>query len=653
VALDRETILKKADKLIRQGKLDGAIEEYVRLVEDQPQDWNSINALGDLYARVGDADRAVAQFTRIADYLFDEGFYPKAAAVYKKALKVRSNDEHTLVRLSEIATRQGRLADAKVYLRQLAEQRRSSGDEQTAAEYVVRLGTLDQSDPESKVAAAKAAQQLGDLAGAAVLLQEAADAFEQQGRRGAVIDALIEASQLDPDNVLLRARIARECVQAGDLDRAQPFLTPEIAAEDADLLLALARIALESASAKATADRSERDAEARATLTRLLTLAPARHAEVMKLADRLAAEGRTETAFGCVDVVTDAAILDANWPMAIDALQSFLRHGPHIPALMKLVEVCVDAGLEDAIREAQARLVDACLEQGRGAEARVIAEDLVAHDPHSEANIARLRRALELMGITDADRMVAERAHSDQDVVVRAKPQQQMNPITPELQALLDMDFGDLETGDALPANPSSPRSADEPPPTSDVGETFVLESAEVDLTDALRTLGTGGTPPVPPAPAGPAPDLEAVFEDMRSRVGRDQKVMAAAEQYERGLRCLDDGNVEDAIRDLRTAARAPQWRFKAASTLGRIYVDREDFQHAVEWFEHAAEAPAPTQEEGLAVLYDLAVALDRLGEGSRALAVLIELEANAGTYRDVRGRIERLTRVQWGAGGE
>ena len=33
MGLDRDVALKKAEKLLRQGKLDGAIEAYVRLVE--------------------------------------------------------------------------------------------------------------------------------------------------------------------------------------------------------------------------------------------------------------------------------------------------------------------------------------------------------------------------------------------------------------------------------------------------------------------------------------------------------------------------------------------------------------------------------------------------------------------------------------------
>jgi Flp pilus assembly protein TadD len=58
VPIDREATLRQAERLKGQGRLDLAIAEYVRLVEDQPRDWNTINALGDLYLRAGDTDRA-------------------------------------------------------------------------------------------------------------------------------------------------------------------------------------------------------------------------------------------------------------------------------------------------------------------------------------------------------------------------------------------------------------------------------------------------------------------------------------------------------------------------------------------------------------------------------------------------------------------
>ena len=69
--IDRTATLRAAEKLLRQGKLQPAIEEYLRVVEDQPRDWNTANLVGDLYVRAGQIDKAVEQFTRIADSLSD------------------------------------------------------------------------------------------------------------------------------------------------------------------------------------------------------------------------------------------------------------------------------------------------------------------------------------------------------------------------------------------------------------------------------------------------------------------------------------------------------------------------------------------------------------------------------------------------------
>ncbi len=118
--IDRADTLRKAEKFLRQGKLDSAIAEYLRVVEEQPRDWNAANTLGDLYVRAGQTDKAVEQFVRIADSLNEEGFCSKAAALYKKALKIKPDDEHSLLQGAEISASQGLLADARTYLNAVA-----------------------------------------------------------------------------------------------------------------------------------------------------------------------------------------------------------------------------------------------------------------------------------------------------------------------------------------------------------------------------------------------------------------------------------------------------------------------------------------------------------------------------------------------------
>jgi tetratricopeptide (TPR) repeat protein len=506
VPIDREATLKKAEKLLRQGKLDGAIAEYVRLVEDQPRDFNAINALGDLYVRAGNADRAVAQFTRVADQLFTEGFLQRAQALYKKALKTQPQHDHTLSQLADIASRQGLTADAKTYLRQLLERRRQQGDERGVADCFERMRALD--------------------------------------------EATSDAS-------------ARSQNAAARAPSAEP------AADDADALLASAR----------REQTSGNELQARALLTRVLTLDPGRHGDVVGIALELAQAGRIESAFGCIDVAADAALLGGEWKRAIETLQTFVRAAPHIPALIKLVELCVDAGSEGPLRAAQAQLADAYLDTGKGHEARVIAEDLLDQDPECEAHAQRLRHAITLIGGEDGDRVVAD---------VRSRH-----------------------------------RAPDSDGDQVSFGETAVREpSLEIDLSEVLASI--------------PSPEKRG-----------------NADPYARATGHLEAGRIDQAIADLREAAAAPHTRARAAAELGRLYVRRGDLPAAVEWFERAADGPAETEEAGFAVLYDLADALERLGEPTRALAVLIDLDADSGGYRDVRARIDQLARTQTGSSRE
>ncbi|PYQ82064.1 MAG: hypothetical protein DMG01_02245, partial [Acidobacteria bacterium] len=152
MAFDRAATLRNAEKLIRQGKVDAAIAEFVRIVEDQPHDWAAKNTLGDLYMRGGHTEKAIEQFIEIANNLNDEGAAAKAGALYKKILKLKPDHEHSLLQLSEILGGQKLYADARAHLNALIELRRSRGDARGALMARVRLGSLDPEDYDGRLA---------------------------------------------------------------------------------------------------------------------------------------------------------------------------------------------------------------------------------------------------------------------------------------------------------------------------------------------------------------------------------------------------------------------------------------------------------------------------------------------------------------------
>lgn len=669
---NREAALKAAEKALKLGKVDAAIAEYVKVVEAQPRDWNSANSLGDLYVRAKKIEKGLEQYTRIADHLAEEGFYSKALALFKKIIKLKPDDEYALVQSGDLAAKQGTLADAKKFFMLVAEKRKARGDKKGAAEIAVRLGTLDPEDLDARLRAGQLAAEMGDVATAVreykdisarlqkqdkhadalVPLQMAYDldtsdegirsslftaylasnpaaargvakggqelkriaaVFEKAGDTEALLDVLGAVAASDPSDLEVRAGLALAFVARGDLDKARTYLSAETAGTNPALWLTLAEMEL----------RADRLAEGKAAIVQALSLDRNQTQAVVVLGCKLA-EANPEAGYQPIDAVADAAVAEGDFAAAAVALHEFTtRVRSHLVALMRLVEICVDGGLESTMYEAQAALADGYLDQGRAMEARIISEDLVAREPWNRVNIDRFRRALVMLGESDPDGIIAERLSGESPFLATEK-----------------MDLNEGVTFD-------TPRE-EEPvaPPAAPGKETKKGKSkaapapVEIDLTDMLND-------PAESAGQAPARSLDQVFRGMRDDSTRESSEEAAAEQYRLALTYHEMGMPEDAITALEAAARSPRQRFDAASMLGRLYLERKDAAHAIEWLERAAEAPAPTPDAGRALLYDLATTLESVGEHSRALAVFVELESESGGYRDVHKQIERLSKVQ------
>jgi len=789
-SFDRNGTLRNAEKLLRQGKLQEAATEYLRVVEDQPGDWNTKNTLGDLYARAGQVERATNQFLEVAESLREEGQFVKAAAIYKKLLKLQPDNERALMQAAELVAQQGLYADARAYLNTVLERRKAAGDTRGAAMARVRLGALDPNDYAQRMEGAKARVEIGDANGAVTELSTVAselsekvrydeaiealrlaatidpesedirtqlydiycaaedftragecavtsaqfvsiaDSLEARERHDDAIEMLRRAAQVDPDNKDLRARLAKTFLGRGDLQSAGEYITVETAAGDPVLLMTAAEIQLRGG-----------EIETGMTLIRqLLAEDPGRREEIAMLGWNIGPQA-AEAGFALVELSAEAAVAKNDWATAAAGLQEFVTRVPSfIPALMRLVEICVDGGLEATMYSAQAQLADAYIAIGQVAEARFIAEDLVAREPWERSNIERFRRTLELLGEPDPDGIIAERLSgqtpfTSTDLLVGVElPQPEPEPevdedgLTPELRAMLEEaeapapktkgkpkgvpapapapedDFG--EVAEHVPVSRetrSAPKTTpkDEPPDSH-----FELSSNAIDLQSILGDLDDvepdepvrpQQTKPAPPPPSGKrkgrahaeqesvevdlsidldgikpgarpsraaaAPesepleddepvrenDIDSVFAQMRSKASRGTGSDGAEEQMKEGIALRQEGKVESAIRAFEMASRSPRHRFQASVYLGRMYRDKDQMKKAIEWFERATQSPPPAPEDGHMLLYELADALEAVGEVERALAICMELQADAGDFRDIKQRVTRLAKVAKG----
>lgn len=156
---------------------------------------------------------------------------------------------------------------------------------------------------------------------------EVAEELFRQGREEEAVGVLVGAAQADPSDTAIRATLACAFNTRGDMAGARSVLTVEVAGLDPDLLWTLAEMEL----------RDGRIEKGTAVLQRILAEDPSRRDGLVILGSSVAAVN-ADAGYECIEVA---------------ALNEFVNRVPnHIPALMRLVEICVDGGLEATMHSA-------------------------------------------------------------------------------------------------------------------------------------------------------------------------------------------------------------------------------------------------------------------------------------------------------------
>ena len=212
MALDREDTLKKAEKLLRQGKLDAAIAEYVRVVEEQPRDWNTAqHARRPLRPRQPGRQGGRAVRAHRRSPLRTTASIPKAAALYKKILKITPDDEvgaaapgrdlgqAGAARRRQVAT-SSPSPNAPARARRSRRRRRDRRPARHARSRRLRGARL---------AARTLLSRAATTIGAAMRYRELHADLLEKGRAAEALAALREAVRLNPDDVEGRAELAR------------------------------------------------------------------------------------------------------------------------------------------------------------------------------------------------------------------------------------------------------------------------------------------------------------------------------------------------------------------------------------------------------------------------------------------------------------
>ena len=213
---NKQKVLSAAEKFVQQGKLQNAISEYEKILKADPKDLTVMNTVGDLYARFGNAEKAVECFKSVGDAYASQGFTVKAIAMYKKLTKMKSSLEGVL-RLAELYTQQGLFNDARAQYLQVAEEFLKDNQLEQAVRIFQKTLEMDPENVAMRTRLAEVYLRLGKNQDAWQIFSAVTENLRSKGQLSAADEILRRMLKLDPGNsqaLLLRGKNAFE---SGDI----------------------------------------------------------------------------------------------------------------------------------------------------------------------------------------------------------------------------------------------------------------------------------------------------------------------------------------------------------------------------------------------------------------------------------------------------
>src|SRR5215831_18630470 len=222
---NKAKVLAAAEKFVQQGKLPSAIAEYEKITREDPKDLTVLNTIGDLYARVGENERAAHYFRKVGEQYAQNGFTPKAIAIHKKLTNLVPGNLEYVNKLAELYSQQGLFKDARQQYMVVADHLLKSGDNAQAARIFQRILELDPENTATQSKLAELYTKLGKKSEARNIYYTAAETLYARGSYDSAEEALNKVLTLNPDEpsaLLLRGMIAAD---SGDSLAAVQFLS--------------------------------------------------------------------------------------------------------------------------------------------------------------------------------------------------------------------------------------------------------------------------------------------------------------------------------------------------------------------------------------------------------------------------------------------
>jgi pilus assembly protein FimV len=361
MAVNREQVLQSAEKLLARGKLDQALKEYLRVLEDNPKDISTLNKVGDLYVRMNRPGDSIPYFTRIADFYAKDGFFLKAIAIFKKINKIDPAQLEVYDKLADLYHKQGLVQDARSQYQVLADHYQKNNRVPEAIAVYKKMAAIDPSDMRIQVRLADLYRSSNQKEQAVMQYGLLGTTLVKRGAHDEAAQVFQKALELSPNDIETQKSLVRSLLAQKNTDAAMAVLKAAPRTAESLALFAEAQLEMgQRGEAVRTAEQAiqlDADAEApRLFLSRLRVQ-----------------EQAFDKAVTVVGPIVDAAIGRKQFAKAAEYLEPILTADPsQTAALVKMAQVLEAEGNRPAL--AKVFLTLGAIAEKRGDQAGALEE---------------------------------------------------------------------------------------------------------------------------------------------------------------------------------------------------------------------------------------------------------------------------------------
>ena len=372
MAADVSKQLERAKKFLEKNRVEDAIEAYLGVLESAPQHTEASQALGDLYTRQDQPERAAVYYGYLFDLLVEPKDETKALAIFNRFLKNSPSTQppERIARCAFLQQKQNHPEEALEQYSKAAEMFKELGRGEDALFCWERTAQLDPDNMSRQMRVAETAAQLGKNALAARAFLRAGQIATAGGAAQDALKLLGRAYGLAPQERSVALLYAEAKLLNGESAEAaallEPFAPNESDAEFLDTFADALRQAGQLDRARSILERLLR--EKNEGITRLFDLADAysdagqdsKSVEILQTVKRRMFADKKQTGF-----VTQLEELGAKHPESLPILEFWAglyselnRESQYFETLIRLFDANFNSGSFEKASEILDRLVD-------------------------------------------------------------------------------------------------------------------------------------------------------------------------------------------------------------------------------------------------------------------------------------------------------